>query len=151
VIRAMSKIGLNHSHIGSILILVGGILAIASSAARLVFMFVGRALRAWIARPTLWKRASESAPIAAPIARLPIVLMVVGALVTVVLGIIAIYAYTRVKSGRVQNGGLIAIIVGIIMLVSNHWLMGILTLVGGILCYASQKVEPPTSSRPPTS
>jgi hypothetical protein len=148
----MSKNGLNYLHVGSILILIGGILAIVSSAARVAFiLFVGRALRAWIARPMVWQRVGQNAPITAPAARLPFGFMAVGALVTIVLGIIAVYAYTRVKSGRVQNGGLIAIIVGIIMLLSTHWIMGILTLVGGILCYTSREAEPPTSSKPPPS
>ena len=153
MIRAMSKTGLNYPHVGSILILVGGILAIVSSAARLVStLFVGRALRAWSARPMVWQGMSQNAPTAAPAARLTFGFMVVGALVTIVLGIIAVYAYTRVKSGRVQNGGLIAIIVGVIMLLSSHWLMGILTLVGGILCYTSGEAEPPTSApKPPPS
>jgi len=147
----MSKTGLDYPHVGSILILVGGILAIVSSAARVVFISVGRALRSWIAGPMVWQRVGQNAPISAPAARMPLGFMAVGALVTIVLGIIAVYAYTRVKSGRVQNGGLIAIIVGIIMLLSTHWIMGILTLVGGILCYTSREAEPPTSSKPPPS
>jgi hypothetical protein len=76
--------------------------------------------------------------------------MVIGAIVTIVLGIITIYAYTLIKNEKVQNGGLIAIIVAIIMLVSTHWLAGILTLVGGILCYTWRKREPTTSSPKPS-
>jgi len=64
--------------------------------------------------------------------------MIIGTIVIIILGIIAIYAYTRVKGGKVENGGLIAIIVGAIMLVSMHWIPGIITLIGGVLCYKSK-------------
>jgi uncharacterized membrane protein len=75
-------------------------------------------------------------------------LMVIGAIASIILGVVAIYAYTRVKTGKVQNGGLIAIIVGIIMMASTHWLVGILTLVGGILCYTSTRAELAASPQP---
>lgn len=143
----MSKAESNYSHLGSIFILIGGILAIIFSAVHVVFMLIlGRALRAWIARPMVSERLGQMAFPVARMTRSIFDFMVVGAIVTIILGIIAIYAYTRVKSGRAQNGGLIAIIVGVTMLASTHWLMGILTLVGGILCYTSRKAELPASS-----
>jgi hypothetical protein len=143
----LSETESSYLHVGSILILVGGILAIVASTIRVVFtLFVGRALWGRIAGPMVLQRLGQSAPTVAGMARWVYGFMVIGAIATVVLGIIAIYAYTRVKNGKVQNGGLIAIVVGIIMLVSTHWLAGILTLVGGILCYTWRKAEPPTSS-----
>lgn len=65
-------------------------------------------------------------------------LNVAKAAVGVVLGIIAIYAYTRVRAGQIKTGGTIATILGVIMLVTVGWLSGIITLVGGILCYTSK-------------
>ncbi len=126
-------------------------MAIVVSAMRAVFMFVGRALRPRIARPMVLQRPGQSAPAVVGMARWGYGFMFIGAIVTIVLGIIAIYAYTRVKNGKVQNGGLIAIVVGTIMVVSTHWLAGILTLVGGILCYTWRKAEPPASSSKPSS
>jgi len=146
----LSETELNYPNIGRILILVGGILAIVASAARVVFMFVARALRPPIARPMVLP-SGQSAPAVVGVARWGYGLMVIGAIVTIVLGIIAIYAYTRVKNGKVQDGGLIAIVVGIIMVVATHWLAGILTLIGGILCYALKKAEPSASSPKPSS
>ncbi len=63
--------------------------------------------------------------------------MVVGAIISIVLGIMTIFAYTRVRSGDLKTGGAIAIILGIIMLVTMNWLTGIITLIGGILCERS--------------
>jgi len=54
-----------------------------------------------------------------------------------VLGVVALYAYNRIRQGDLRTGGIIAIIVGVIMLATTHWLPGILTLVGGVLCYIS--------------
>jgi len=141
----------SHPQVGSILILAGGILAIIAFAIRAVFMLLVRAFWARIARPMILQRLGQSAPAVVGMARWVYGFMVIGAIATIVLGIIAIYAYTRVKNGKVQNGGLIAIVVGIIMLVSTHWLAGILTLVGGILCYTWRKAEPPASSPKPSS
>jgi hypothetical protein len=83
----------------------------------------------------VWEKLGGSALVMGHMARLIFGFVMLGAVVSVVLGIIAIYGYTRVKSGKIQNGGLIAIIAGIVMLASTHWVMGIITLVGGILCY----------------
>ena len=70
-------------------------------------------------------------------ARLILGFMIIGSIVSIVLGIVAIYAYTRVKGGKARSGAMIAIVVGIIMLVTTHWLTGVITLAGGVICYVS--------------
>jgi hypothetical protein len=72
------------------------------------------------------------------IGRWLMVLITVVSLVSVVLGIVAIYAYQKVRPGQIKTGGLVAIVLGVIMLATTHWLTGLLTLVGGILCYTSR-------------
>ena len=64
--------------------------------------------------------------------------MVIGTVISIILGIIAIYAYERVKGGDVKGGGTVAIIVSVIMLLTMNWLAEIITLIGGILCYNSK-------------
>jgi len=145
----LSKLESNNSRIGSLFILTGRILAVVFSAARVLFMLlVGRTLRTWMARPMVWERLGENGFSMIHMGRMMFGLMVIGAIASIILGVVAIYAYTRVKTGKVQNGGLIAIIVGIIMMASIHWLVGILTLVGGILCYTSTRAELAASPQP---
>jgi low temperature requirement protein LtrA len=64
--------------------------------------------------------------------------MIIGAIISIILGIFAIYAYMKVRRKEVRTGSTIAIILGIIMLVSMNWLAGLITLIGGILCYTSK-------------
>jgi len=64
--------------------------------------------------------------------------MVIGAIISIVLGIVALYAFVRVKSGAARTGGAIAIVLGIIMLITMNWITGIITLIGGILCERSE-------------
>jgi len=65
-------------------------------------------------------------------------LVIAGAVISIVLGILAIYSYNRVKSGDLKNGGLIATILGVLMIATASWLPGVITLLGGILCYTSK-------------
>jgi len=64
--------------------------------------------------------------------------MIAGAIISMVLGTLAIYAYNKVKRGDIKNGEMIAIILGVIMLTTANWLPRIITLIGGILCYTSK-------------
>jgi len=122
----------DYSGIGGLLILIGGILAVISSVFRLALaFFLRRIILEWI----VLGRIDLIVPY---MARWILGFMIIGTIVIIILGIIAIYAYTRVKGGKVENGGLIAIIVGAIMLVSMHWIPGIITLIGGVLCYKSK-------------
>ena len=140
VMSTLSKLESNNSRVGSLFILTGGILAVVFSAAHVFFtLLVGRALRTWMAGPMVWERRGANIFSMIHMGRLMFGFMVIGAVASIILGVVAIYAYTRVKTGKVQNGGLIAIIVGIIIMASTHWLVGILTLVGVILCYTSTR------------
>jgi hypothetical protein len=140
----VSKTDSDYSNLGGTLVLLGGILAIVFSVLRLAFtVFLGRIILDWIERPIMLGRWGWGRGIIPNIARWTLGFMTIGAIASIILGIIAIYAYTRVKGGKVRNGGLIAIVVGIIMLVSIHWIVGVITLVGGILCHVS---KPATSN-----
>ncbi len=77
--------------------------------------------------------------------------LAVGAIISLVLGIVAIYAYTRVKHDKVNSGGLIAIVVGIIMMVTTNWITGVITLIGGVICYASKPPTPSSTQSPQTA
>lgn len=65
--------------------------------------------------------------------------MLVGAIISIVLGVFTMYAYNRVKAGDVKTGGTIAIIAGVLLFLSTGGVIsGLVTLVGGILCYTSK-------------
>lgn len=139
----MSKVETNHSALGGILVLIGGVLAMIFSVARLaITFFLRRIMLQWTGNPMMAIRWGRIGALMPHMARWILGFMIIGAIVSVVLGIIAIYAYTRVKGGKARSGGLIAIVVGIIMLVSTHWVVGVITLVGGVICYLSTPATP---------
>jgi hypothetical protein len=108
-------------------------------------MFVlRRIMLEWIGNPLIPQRLGRFASLMPHMAKLIVGFMIIGSIVSVVLGVIAIYAYARVKSGKVRSGAIIAIIVGIVMLVTTHWLTGAITLAGGVICYLST----PTTATP---
>lgn len=129
-----------YSDIGSTLVLIGGILAIISAVFPLAMVSVWRGMMgAWM-KSGMWGRWAVP-----EVWYMPMMVwnwiagfMMVGAVISVVLGIIAIYTYNRVRGGDIKTGGTIAIILGVVMLVTMSWLSGIITLVGGILCYTSK-------------
>jgi len=122
----------DYSSVGSVLILIGGILAMALSflpllmVPFLIFWRVG------------W-RGMEGGGLSWPTGLLNVfaALLILGFVVAIVAGIVSIYAYTRVRAGEVKNGGLIALVMGVIMLLTMNWFPGIITVVGGALCYGS--------------
>ena len=139
----MSKVETNHLALGSILVLVGGVLAVVFSLLRLgIAFFLRRIMLGWIGNPLMSARFGRFASLMPHMARWMLGFMIIGSIVSVVLGIIAIYAYSRAKGGKVRSGAIIAIVVGIIMLVSIHWLVGVITLVGGVICYLSTPATP---------
>lgn len=126
----------DYSAIGGTLILVGGILGVVSSVLPLAIVPLWSGMmRGWMEVLGMW--GMREMPFW-PILDWVIWFTVARAAVSVVLGIIAIYAYTRIRAGQIKTGGTIAIIIGVIMLVTAGWLSGIITLVGGILCYTSK-------------
>ncbi len=121
----------NYSGVGGTLILVGGILSIIFSIFPLAFIFLwGGMMEKWVGMPGMWNKWSMPPTIWGWI----IEFMIIGAIISIVLGIVALYAYSRVRSGAVKTGGAIAIVLGIIMLITMNWITGIMTLIGGILC-----------------
>lgn len=127
----------DYSGVGAALVLVGGILALASSVFPLLVMpfflfmrvkwssMVGRGWEpGWSWPIGLWNVFAG--------------LMVVGFVVAIIAGIVSIYAYTRVRTGEVKEGGLTALVMGAIMLITVNWLPGIITILGGALCYSSR-------------
>ncbi len=130
---------MDHSFLGGILVLIGGILAVIFSVSRMAFGFLmRRMMMGSIRTPMMWGWFFLQPHVGRGIRGF----MIIGVIVSLVLGIIAIYAYTRVKRGKVKNGGLIAIVVGIMMLLSTNWIAGVMTLVGGIICYVSKPATP---------
>ena len=119
----------NHLEMAGALVLVGGILAIVSSFLPLAIVALLSGMRGWM---------SGVQGIPWPILEWVRWLIIAKAAISVVLGIIAIYTYTRVRAGQIKTGGTIAIILGVVMLVTADSLSGIITLVGGILCYTSK-------------
>jgi len=118
------------------LVLVGGILAIVSSVLPLAIIPLWSGMmKGWMEMFSMW--GMQGVPLW-PFLEWVVWLTAVRAAVGVLLGIIAIYAYTRVRVGQIKTGGTIATILGVIMLVTMGWLSGIITLVGGILCYTSK-------------
>jgi hypothetical protein len=64
--------------------------------------------------------------------------VLIGAIATIVLGGITIYAYTWIRRGRVKSGGMSAILTGVAMIAILHWVPGVFAVVGGVLCYRAK-------------
>jgi uncharacterized membrane protein YidH (DUF202 family) len=135
----------NHSereHIGGILVLVGGILALVFP----IFpIFLTLMLRGYVA-DLLEKLgellASGSGPALHDMASALLLFILIGAIATIVFGSITIYAYTWIRRGRAKSGGMAAILTGVAMIATLHWIPGLFAVVGGVLCYRAK----PTSA-----
>ena len=128
----------DYSETGGTLTLIGGILAIVFSTFPLAIMSMwGGMMGGWMSEMGRWgiMNGGWNMPMMFSWIR---AFTIIGALVSIVLGIIAILAWQRVRVGRVKSGGTIAIIVGVLMLITMSWVPGLITLVGGILCYTSK-------------
>jgi branched-subunit amino acid permease len=128
----------DHSESGSLLIFVGGILGLIFPVFPLTLtLLLPSDVGEWFETVGVWITGSGSA---LTIPRLPAFIeffVAVGALATIAFGVIAISAYTWVKRGRVREGGLVAIMAGVAMIAGLHWIPGIITAIGGALCYNS--------------
>ncbi|MCW3974662.1 MAG: zinc ribbon domain-containing protein [Candidatus Bathyarchaeota archaeon] len=123
--------------IGGTLILIGGILAIIFSFFSIIgatyMSYWGGMMGGWSRMPHMMGRWG-----------MPMIFgdwilgLAIGAIISIILGILAIYVYGKIRAGEVRSGGTIAIVIGIIMLVTMNWLPGFVTLIGGILCYTSK-------------
>lgn len=136
----------DHSGIGSGLIFLGGILALIFPIFPLVLIFllrdyVGVLLEKLGSLVISNYAESDFSLIVAPHLTTWIVgLIVVGAIFTIILGVVSIYAYTMVKSGKLRSGGLLATVAGVGMIATVHWIPGFITIIGGVLCYTSSKL-----------
>ena len=133
----------DYSNIGGTLIMVGGVLNIVLPLLSLTFalLFWGTMIRRFVEIPEIWIRWGAEPWISRLIPeafRLAMGLAIAGALISIVLGILAIYSYNRVKGGDIKNGGIIATILGVLMIATANWMPGVITLLGGILCYTSK-------------
>jgi hypothetical protein len=130
----------DHSGIGGVLILAGGILALIFPVFPLTLVLLLRQdVGEWFENIGVWIMGSGGA-LAVP--HLPAFIMVfvaVGAIATIVFGAIAVSAYAWVKRGRIREGGLVAIMAGVAMIASLHWIPGVITVTGGVLCYTSNE------------
>jgi hypothetical protein len=128
----------SHSESGSLLIFVGGILALIFPVFPLTLILLLRQdVGDWFEAIGVWIIGSGSA---FAIPRLPAFIMffvAVGAIATIVFGVVAVSAYTWVRRGRAREGGLVAVMAGVAMIASLHWIPGIITAIGGALCYNS--------------
>jgi predicted nucleic acid-binding Zn ribbon protein len=128
----------DYSGIGGTLILIGGILAIIFSFFSIIgatFMsYWGGMMGGWSGMPHMMGRWGMPMAFGGWI----LGLWAMGAIISIILGILAIYAYRKIRVGEIRSGGTIAIVLGIIMLVTMNWLAGFITLIGGILCYTSK-------------
>jgi hypothetical protein len=140
----------DHSVMGSGLIFLGGILALIFPILPLALIFL---LRNYIG--VLLERIgslivsnpgeSEFYTNVAPHLTTWIVgFIAIGAIFTIILGVVAIYAYTLVKREKLRSGGLLATVAGVGMIATLHWIPGFITIIGGVLCYTSSKVPYPT-------
>lgn len=128
----------DYSDIGSVLILLGGILSILFSLFSILgfaFMFIWSGMmHSWIERSTMWSQWGVPMTFGGWLMGF----ILIGSVISMIIGIIAIMAFRKIRSGEIKYGGTIALIIGVIMLVTMNWLGALVTLVGGILCYTSQ-------------
>ena len=127
----------NYTGVGSILVLAGGILCMISSILSVVVMpFIRGILTTALSRVT----TNSGFPFL-PVAILNWIMgfILIRAVLVVVLGIVVIYAYIRLRTGDLKTGGTIAIVAGVLLFVSSGgFISGLLVLVGGIFCYTSK-------------
>ena len=127
----------DYSGVGGILVLAGGILCLISSILPLAIMpFIRGILSTALSNVTTIPNVTFL-----PLAILDWIMgfILVRAVLGVVLGIVAIYAYMRLRAGDLKTGGTIAIIAGVLLFVSGGgFISGLITLIGGILCYTSR-------------
>ena len=58
------------------------------------------------------------------------------ALVTIILGLVVIYSATIIRRGDAKGGGTIALVIGILSILSGAWLGGLLATIAGVLTLA---------------
>ncbi len=130
----------DHSELGGILIFIGGIMALIFPVFPLSLTLLMRQdLGEWFENVGVWITGSGGALAIPHLPAFVVVFVAVGAIATVLFGIIAVSAYTWVRRGEVREGGLVAIMAGTAMIASLHWIPGIITVFGGVLCYNSNQ------------
>jgi hypothetical protein len=128
----------DHSFIGGGLVLIGGILALIFPIFPLALTFL---LRGFVVElfETIVVLLGGSNVALPHLAEWILAFVAIGALVTIILGVVAIYAYGLIKNGKLRSGGLAAIAAGVGMVATLHWIPGIVTIIGGVLCHISSK------------
>ncbi|WP_455364237.1 hypothetical protein [[Eubacterium] cellulosolvens] len=129
----------DHSKIGGTLILIGGILALIFPIFPLTLSLLMRKILGELFEEVgSWVLGIRGLSWVPHLALSILLFIMIGAIVTIICGALAIYAYTWVKRGKMKEGGLAAIMVGVVMVVTLHWIPGIVTIIGGALCYMSE-------------
>jgi hypothetical protein len=128
----------DHSFIGGGLVLTGGILALIFPIFPLALTFLLRGFVVELFETIVVLLGGRSVTLP-HLAEGILMFVAIGALVTIILGVVSIYAYTLIKNGKLRSGGLAAIAAGAGMVATLHWIPGIVTIIGGVLCYNSSK------------
>jgi hypothetical protein len=128
-------------HYGGILIFIGGILALAFPIFPISWIFLSHAMVGeWF--EILGRYVASGGITGVPqMGAFIVMFILVSSVVTIILGALAMVAYTYVRSGSVKEGGRAALVVGVAMIATSHFVPGILTMIGGVLCYSSKKQE----------
>jgi hypothetical protein len=131
----------SHSELGGVLMFLGGILALIFPVFPITLTLLLRQdVGEWFETVGVWILGSGSA-LTMPREGLPAFItffIAVGAVATIVFGVVSIAAYAWVERGKVRDGGLVAIMAGVAMIASLHWIPGVITVIGGVLCYNSR-------------
>lgn len=128
----------DHSEVGGLLVFIGGILALIFPVFPLTLtLLLRRDVGEWFEAIGVWIIGGGSALAIPHLPAFIVFFVAVGAIATIVFGVVAVSAYTWVRRGRAREGGLVAIMAGVAMIASLHWIPGIITAIGGALCYNS--------------
>ena len=139
----------DHSEVGGLLIFIGGILALIFPVFPLTLTLLLRQdIGEWFETVGVWIIGSGGALAIPHLPAFIVVFVAFGAIATIVFGVVAVAAYTWVKRGRAREGGLVAIMAGVAMIASLHWIPGIITTIGGALCYNSHRMPIPIGESP---
>jgi hypothetical protein len=93
----------------------------------------------WFENIGVWIMGSSSAVAIPHLPAFVTFFIAIATIAEIVFGVVAVSAYTWVRRGKVREGGLVATMTGVAMIASLHWIPGIITTAGGILCYNSSR------------
>jgi hypothetical protein len=126
-------------HIGGSLVFIGGILALVFPIFPIAFVIL---LRSYVAdlfeKIGEWLLTGGTSPALGSVASAIVLFILIGAVATMIFGALTIYAYTLIRRGQIRSGGMLAIATGVAMIVTLHWMAGVITVIGAVLCYRAK-------------